>query len=119
MHGLLSNGYLKAKPTKKDEKTYSRQMHVIVWHVNDKKEREDFTLYEGKETKAPHSISHWKKVKGRTLGVGVVEDTHDEIDTSCYNHDYQSNHLLKWTKKKLSRLRTHRSQQELLSRRTR
>jgi hypothetical protein len=55
-------------------KTYSQQMHVIAWHVNDKKEREDFTLYKGKEKKDPYSISHWKKVKGRPLGFGVVED---------------------------------------------
>jgi hypothetical protein len=74
VHGLLENGRLKDKPTAKDNKTYSQQMHVIAWHVNDKNEREDFTLYKGKEKKDPYSISHWKKTKGRTLGVGVVED---------------------------------------------
>jgi hypothetical protein len=73
-HHKFANAYLKAKPAKKDERTYSQQMHVIAWHVNDKNEREDFTLYKGKEKKDPYSISHWKKTKGRTLGVGVVED---------------------------------------------
>ena len=40
-HHQFANSYLKAKPTKKDERTYSQQMHVIAWHVNDKNERED------------------------------------------------------------------------------
>ena len=74
VHGLMENGRLKVKPTAKENKTYSQQMHVIAWEVNDKNEREDFTLYKGKEKKDPYSISHWKKTKGRTLGVGVVED---------------------------------------------
>jgi hypothetical protein len=74
VHGKLANAYLKSKPSKKDERTYSQQMHIIAWNINDKNEREDFTLYKGKEKKDPYSISHWKKTKGRTLGVGVVED---------------------------------------------
>lgn len=74
VHGLLENSRLKDKSNAKDNKTYSQQMHVIAWQVNDKNEREDFTLYKGKEKKDPYSISHWKKTKGRTLGVGVVED---------------------------------------------
>jgi hypothetical protein len=74
LHGLLPIAYLKDKPKETDWKKYTRQMQVIAWQVNDKKEREDFTLYKGKEKKTPYSISHWTKADGRTLGVGVVED---------------------------------------------
>lgn len=74
VHGLLANSYLKDEAKEADEKKYSLQMHVIAMHREDEGERQDFTLYRGKEKKSPHSISHWKKTKGRTLGVGVVED---------------------------------------------
>lgn len=74
VHGKLPVAYLKDKPKQADWRKYAQQMQVISWHVDDKNQREDFTLYHGKEKKSPYSISHWQKADGRALGVGVVED---------------------------------------------
>ena len=73
VHGRLPSAYLLKNPRAKDWKTYKRQMQVIGMHEL-KDDRMDFTLYKGKESKNPYSISHWKKTAGRTQGVGVVED---------------------------------------------
>lgn len=84
VHGKLPSAYLLKTPRSRDWKTYKRQMQVISM-VEDDKERIDFTLYKGKESKNPYSISHWKKVAGRTLGVGVVEDMFEPQIWSNYS----------------------------------
>lgn len=85
LHGLLPNAYLEDTPRNADWTKYSRQMQVVAWHINDKKEREDFTLYRGKEKKNPYSKSDWVKADGRTLGVGVVEDMFEPQIWHNYN----------------------------------
>lgn len=73
VHGNLPLSYLKDKPSKKDETEYTQQMQVIAIGKNESDQIKEFTLYKGKESKNPYSISHWEQADGRTLGVGVVE----------------------------------------------
>ena len=78
VHGVLPNSYLpvpegeEAKPDA--DKTYSRQMHIVVLDEENKEEIKGVSLFAGPEAADPYMDLAWDKIDGRGLGVGVIED---------------------------------------------
>ncbi len=55
-----------------DEDTYTQQVHICSFTMNDKDEYNDFCLYSGKE-KNPYHIAHLIKEDDRVMARGAVE----------------------------------------------
>jgi hypothetical protein len=75
VHGVLPDSYLPENADVEDaDKTYSRQMHIVVLDEQQKDETKGVSLFEGTETDDCYKDLAWEKVPGRGLGVGVIED---------------------------------------------
>ena len=76
IHGQLSLAQYKEskgeEPKDGDENIFFQQMHVITW-IDVKGEKNDYTLYSGKEKKDPYMLTHLIKEENRTLAIGAVE----------------------------------------------
>lgn len=75
VHGRLPLYYLTGKES--DEKDYVQQMHIVSYIARKEKagtdEKDEFTLFSGKEAKDPYRITHLIKEDGRTMAIGAVE----------------------------------------------
>lgn len=92
VHGRLPASLLKDEPDADDD-SFVQQMHVVSFVVNDEGEREDFTLYKGREAKDPYMLTHLIREDGRTLSIGAVE--------YLFDAQWMANHTMKQWKDQL------------------
>lgn len=75
VHGVLPDSYLPTvEGVETSDKTYSRQMHIVVLDEENKEEIKGVSLFAGPEASDPYMDLAWEKIDGRGLGVGVIED---------------------------------------------
>lgn len=90
IHGDLSLATYKEAKGKEvkdgDENIFFQQMHVITW-VEVEGDKNDYTLYSGKEKKDPYMLTHLIEEEGRTLSIGSVE--------SLFDAQWMINHSMK------------------------
>ena len=67
IHGEFPETYL---DTEGDENKYSQQYHIIVGD----QEKKQLHVHGEIEKESPYKYLSWRKVPGRSLGVGVIED---------------------------------------------
>lgn len=67
IHGEFPETYL---DDTKDENKYSNQYHIVIGD----KEKKQLHVHGEVEKESPYKYLPWRKVPGRALGVGVVED---------------------------------------------
>jgi len=92
VHGLLPLSNL--TDDVKDEDVFVQQMHVISFIGKKMKEdKEDFTLYRGKERFDPYTITHLIKEDDRTLSIGSVQN--------LFQAQWMQNHSVKAIKDQL------------------
>lgn len=79
VHGYFEDSMLQDEDdTEENEvETFSHQVHIVSFLVDEKGEKTDFTLYKGKEEKSPYILTHLIPEDGRTLSRGVVEQLFD------------------------------------------
>ena len=72
VHGMFPESFLKEDG---DPDKFSRQLHIVTFYQNEKKEKKGIALFKGKESKNPFKLAHsHKDIFGRALGVGGVEE---------------------------------------------
>lgn len=74
VHGVFEKSLWSEK--KEDDGIYARQMHVISFVGNGRKngaEYRDFTLFKGLEKENPYKLTHLIEEDGRTLSKGAIE----------------------------------------------
>lgn len=56
---------------------FTRQLHIVAFYYDEKKEKCGFTLYKGKEKESRYKFMARDKIYGRALGMGGAEELFD------------------------------------------
>lgn len=92
IHGNFPLSFMTGK--KKDERTFTQQMHVISYVKGEKPdENKDFTLFKAREKQSPYLLTHLIKEDGRAQGIGAVE--------YLFEAQWMENHTVKAIKDQL------------------